>query len=228
MPFRTAENTADPAQRRPWEAAERERLEGELGALQREVARLSGRSAPEPTLPSAERTGAPVNAQIGKRFDESALLATGMEPDEARWLHQRYDAYQLELLYVIDNAQRAGVRPGSELLRLEAELRAELGEEVYDGLLYAQGKTNRVVVSDVFMRSPAEEADIRERDVVLRYDGGRVFTPQELRRATKGGVAGESVPVELLRGGVLIRLFVARGPLGITLISDSRPPAPQG
>ena len=129
-----------------------------------------------------------------------------------------------------DRAKRAGrgAGGGRGLDRREAGLREELGEEVYDGLLYAQGKDNRVVVSDVLNRSPAEEADIRERDVVLRYDGARVFAPQELRRATMGGVAGESVPIELQRGNALIRLFVPRGPLGITLISDSRPPARQG
>ena len=209
------------------EAGEREHLERELAVLQGEVARLPVVSAAEPLAERARPAG---DVPAGKRFDESALLAAGVEAEEARWLHERSDAYELERLYVIDRAQRdgAGGRRRQQLNRLEAELREELGEELYDRLLYAQGKDNRVVVSDVLKRSPAEQTDIRERDVVLRYDDVRMFAPQELRRATMGGVAGESVPVELQRGRALIRVFVPRGPLGITLIRDSRPPAQPG
>lgn len=213
------------------EAEERAALEYELAALQLEVARLSGTPARE------SETGAPAGksaagraGQTPKGFDESTLVAAGMQADEARWLHERYDAYELERLFVIDRAQRegSGARRRSELARLETELRDELGEELYDGLLYAQGKDNRVVVTDVLKRSPAEDADVRESDLVLSYDGARVFSPLELRRATMGGVAGESVPVELQRGDARIRVFIPRGPMGITLNSDSRPPAPQG
>jgi hypothetical protein len=213
------------------EAEERVALEYELAALQAEVARLSGAPGRESQNGPRARKSAPGTAgRTGKGFDEASLVTAGMEAEEARWLHERYDAYELARLFVIDRAQRegAGARRRSELARLETELRDELGEERYDGLLYAQGKDNRVVVSDVLKRSPAEDADIRESDVVLSYDGVRVFSPMELRRATMGGVAGESVPVELQRGDAVIRLFVPRGPMGITLISESRAPVSQG
>lgn len=37
---------------------------------------------------------------------------------------------------------------------------------------------------------------------------------RELRRATAGGRAGETVPIEVLHDGEILRLFVPRGPLG--------------
>jgi S1-C subfamily serine protease len=84
-------------------------------------------------------------------------------------------------------------------------------------VLYATGKPNRAVVRDTLSRSAAREAGVEPGDVVWRYDGNLVLHPRDLQRATASGVEGELVPVDVIRGGERVRLYVRRGPLGALL-----------
>ena len=214
------------------ETEARERLVEELAALRARLARLEER-APVEVSAAAPADGAG-STIAGARpadkvsFDERSLVGAGVDLDDARWLHERYDAYEMQRLYLMDQADREGWEklPGGRraLSELERELRKELGEPRYDQFLYALGRNNRVVVNDVLSRSPAEDAGFRERDVVLRYDDARIYSTQQLRKATRGGQAGELIAVELQRKGERIRVFVPRGPLGVTLETDRRAP----
>jgi S1-C subfamily serine protease len=134
-------------------------------------------------------------------------------------------------LYLRDRARREGwigtVRFSNEVAKLEEsrqDVRASLGDPGYDAYLYATGQSNRVIIREMLQGSPAKTAGLNAGDVVLRYDGKRVFTTRELQSATTGGRAGESVHVEVLRNGQRIDVYVPRGPLGVYLDSDSAKP----
>jgi S1-C subfamily serine protease len=53
--------------------------------------------------------------------------------------------------------------------------------------------------------------------VIIRYDGSRIFHGEELQRSSTSGKIGESVPVEVLRNGEIVRLYIDRGPMGFGL-----------
>jgi len=104
-----------------------------------------------------------------------------------------------------------------ELQNLRSGLREEIGDESFDLLLYATGRKNRVVITDVLGDSPGERAGLRPGDVVLSYDGKRIFKTTGLQRATTQGRLGDRITVEVLRGDEVIRLYPARGPMGFRL-----------
>jgi S1-C subfamily serine protease len=96
-------------------------------------------------------------------------------------------------------------------------MRDEIGDDNYDLLLFATGMNNRVIVSNVLRASPAMEAGILPGDVLVRYDGRRIFNRFELKLATTEGKAGSTVALDLERAGELVRIYAPRGPLGVTM-----------
>ena len=163
------------------------------------------------------------------RFDEAVLIEAGMNPQQAAELHERFDEFELDRLYMQDRAMRGGYwfkpRHRSELVALQEDLREGLGDELYDFALFASGQNNRVIVRDVLDRSPAHEAGILPGDIFVSYGNDRIFTVQELRVATAEGEAGKLVPLEVLRGERQVRVHVPRGPLGTGLRTERRRPS---
>ena len=100
------------------------------------------------------------------------------------------------------------------------------GEEAYAALLYATGRPNSVVVTDVLESSPARDAGLEPGDEILRYASERLFRPNELRLATAAGEPNEFVSIEVRRDGRPVTLQVRRGPLGVLLQGATRPPPP--
>ncbi len=215
-------------------AALRDWLAGDAppDALDPELAADAAEPAEEPGA-IAERSGDPP-AAFGpgtdgrSRFDEDALRAAGVHPADIERLREAWEEHELERLYLTDRARREGwartSRYRQELRALGTGFRDDLGEDAYDALLYATGRPNRVVVGDVLDRSPAQAAGLAPGDVIVDYDGARVYAPSELQKATSLGRAGESVTMEVLRDGRSIRLRVDRGPLGVLLTEERRPP----
>ncbi|HKJ24451.1 MAG TPA: PDZ domain-containing protein [Myxococcota bacterium] len=152
-------------------------------------------------------------------FDDASLAALGMSETEIERLRRIWEEHELDRAYVRDDAIRGGYersRRHREAQRaLEASFREELGDETYDRVLYATGRPNRAVVRDVLGQSPAGAAGLERGDVIWRYDGALVLRPEELQRATAAGRPGELVPIEVIRDGEPVRLFVPRGPLGV-------------
>ena len=101
------------------------------------------------------------------------------------------------------------------------ELRREMDDETYARYLYAAGRPNQVSVRRVLAGSAAEAAGIESGDVLLRYDGERLYDAGALRRSTRTGNAGETVPVEVLRDGRRIQAYLPRGPVGVSMSSQS-------
>jgi hypothetical protein len=181
-------------------------------------------------LSTGGRPAAAADSERGARpwFDETALAELGMSDSEIESLREIWEQHVLQRAYLRDEAMRDGYnrrRQRNEQIALEASFREEIGDDTYDRMLYATGQNNRAVVRDVLSRSPANASGIESGDVIWRYDGNLILRPGELQRATAAGRPGELVPVELVRDGELVRLFVPRGPLGVLLLSERVSPS---
>ena len=163
-------------------------------------------------------------------FQAEELRGQGLDSAQIDRLHEAFTRSEMDLLELEDRARREGwygtSRYWTELRQMREQLRADLGDEDYDRLLYASGRQNRVVVDDLLERSPASDAGIRPDDVICRYDGSRVFRAGELKSATSQGRAGELVPLDIVRDGERVRIYVPRGPLGIKLSQARQLPLP--
>jgi hypothetical protein len=211
------------------ERGEREALEAELERLRQELDELAWRDEAAGPAAGPGEGGAEAAAHPGRPwFDAEALARHGVPPAEQDALREAFDASELALLQLEDEARRGGwydePRYRQRLRDLRLELRAELGDERFDLLLFATGRHNRVVVTDLLSDSPAERAGVRPGDEILSYAERRIFRGMELKAATTEGEAGERVELVVLRDGSRERLWVPRGPLGIRMRPANRPP----
>ncbi len=208
-------------------AAEVERLgqavEGLFGTLPLE----DPEPIPDEELP--ELGGGPGGTAGAGQFDADRLAAARLDPRDIEDLRTRWAAAELAKLEIQDQAIREGwfftPRHRRELNELENELRTELGESLFDAYLFATGTRNRVLVQQVIPGSSAARAGLQAGDAILLYDGERIFKPGELRIATGRGSRGESVELQVRRGGRTEVLSVERGPLGILLDHRLEEPA---
>jgi hypothetical protein len=202
-------------------AAQAEWLHLQLEDLARSEA--PQRDAGEAAQPEAERMTAAEPEKPAQElwFDGGLLLANDVPSHEVERLREIFDASEMEIINLRHQAMREGwLRSGrfmKELQALRAGLREEIGDESFDLLLYATGRKNRVSITNVLRDSPGERAGFQPRDIVLSYDGKRIFKTTELQRATTQGRLGVGVTVEVLRGDEVVRLYPVRGPLGFRL-----------
>ena len=132
---------------------------------------------------------------------------------------ERFEQLEMDRLFLRDRAIREGwigtVRYSNEVEKLEGrkqDINISLGDTGYDAYLYATNQSNRVVIREMLQGSPARTAGLLPGDVVLRYDGKRMFATRDLQNATASGRGGESIPVEIVRNGQVMTLYLQRGP----------------
>ena len=89
-----------------------------------------------------------------------------------------------------DDAKASGYL-GVRLQRLDSGLAEAMDLEEDGGVL----------LSDVIAGSAADKAGLEDGDVVVRVDGTKVGTPDDMRRAIQGKKAGEMVTLSYLRDG---------------------------
>jgi C-terminal processing protease CtpA/Prc len=211
------------------EVEERLRLEEEVAELRRRLAALErGPTAAAVAAPPAEAAPAPVGGGARGEVTEANLVAAGFSEAEAAYYRRRVDEAAMARLYLRDQAQREGwlnsERYRQELAAMpnvEQQLRSEMDDTTYARYLYATGRPNQVTIRRVLAGSAAEAAGIEPGDVLLRYDGERLYDTRTVRRATRDGSAGQSVGVEILRDGRRMQLFLPRGPIGVSMGSES-------
>jgi len=160
-----------------------------------------------------------------------ALIAAGIPEEQAAWLQTHLDESDLQQLYLKDRATREGwlrtprySRAVRELQEAFKDLRPEIGDETYDRLLYALGRSNRVVVRNVIQYSSADQAGLQAGDRIIEYAGQRVFSTQELNGLASGGTAGVPVLVRVQRAGQTLDVYLPRGPLGVRPVPGREAP----
>jgi hypothetical protein len=163
-------------------------------------------------------------------FNEQALIDSGMGSSQASELKGHFEQLEMERLYLRDRSireswSREKYREAVQSLdSKEGELENQLGESMYDSYLYASGRPNRVSVTSVFPSAQAGIAGIVSGDHIIRYDNQRIYNGFDLREATTGGNAGDTVALEVERDGKTIQFYLVRGPLGIRMNSVSIAP----
>jgi hypothetical protein len=207
--------------------AEVARWRGAYEELEREktpAADTTAEQAPVAAAPVQEHPG-PVR---GQPLDAPGLQARGYTEDEVRRLQERYEAYELALLYLNDRARRESWRGSPrftlEQQRLTEALQTDLGERDYDAVLWGSGQSNRVQVAGVLSGSAAERAGLRDGDEVYSYDGRRIFEAQTLLRSTVEGNPGAQTSMIVRRNGEEVHVVLPRGPIGIRLTPLRVPP----
>jgi len=224
------------------EASARRHLEERLARLATELAALrdgghSGNAAAkesataEPTTQTAAAGADATNGASDMTTMERALVAAGVDATTAAEMKRHGDELTLSEIYLRDLASREGwlntPRFSQEMADIQQQrtsIRDQIGDDAYDRYLAALDQPNRVAVHDVLVDSPAAAAGFQAGDVVLRYGDARIFAPDELVSATRGGVAGEDVPVEILRNGQRLEINVPRGPLGVRIAASKGAP----
>ena len=171
-------------------------------------------------LESVQSTVKPAAGQLNL----SSIIQSGIEGHRAKTLETLHDQRQLDLLQLRDNATRNDWLVSDQFLRavgdIDDAMRLEPGDEEYEQYLIATDQPVRVSVNAILDSSVAQNAGIQAGDIIVDYNGERIFTIEQLRRSTAAGRAGEEVIVNLLRDGESIQTFVPRGPLGIRANAD--------
>ena len=151
------------------------------------------------------------------------LVAGGFTHARAEWIKQRMDEQTMTAIEARYQQERSGADPAAVRLVSSGPgpvLRQELGDAEYEQYLRALGRDPTVNVMEVLANSPAERAGFRAGDRILSYGGTRVFDLTEVTPLTAQGNPGESVIVDIVRGGQPMQIVVPRGPLGLRLQSD--------
>ena len=109
------------------------------------------------------------------------------------------------------SASASGQRPGAS-------------ETQYRGDRHATGLERRLQLLASKLAAEANERRRLEQRIQvlapLRYGESRIFSPSELVTATRGGIAGETVRVEIIRQGQRFEIEVPRGPLGVRIAAS--------
>jgi len=157
-------------------------------------------------------------------YDIENLIKGGIDPALAEDIVRRKNSVELKKLELQDRATRDNFLNTqqyydelAEINSQDVDLRQELGDDRYDEYLYNSKQNNRIRVTSVMLESAAEQAGILSGDVVLSYDGRRMFLWQELKEATAEGRLGEYVSISINRNGEIFSFSVPRGPLGIQM-----------
>jgi C-terminal processing protease CtpA/Prc len=227
------------------EVEQRRRIEEQLAQLTTQLAALRGEDdAAGPVTATASLAGntsptdtaataaVPSSPEEGVTAMERALVAAGIDARTVAEIKQRRDHLALSEIYLRDTAVREGwldtprfADELAEIQRQSTSIRDEIGDEGYDRYLAALDHPNRVAVDEVLVDSPAALAGFQAGDVVLRYGDTRIFAPNELVDATRSGVAGETVPVQIIRNGQRFEIEVPRGPLGLRIAASRGDPS---
>ena len=85
----------------------------------------------------------------------------------------------------------------------------ELTKDVRNGL--GLKIKSGVLVSDVMDDSPAEEAGLRDGDVIIEFDGKKVRSPRDLKRLVLRADGGDEVAVKIVRGNKKKTLHITVG-----------------
>ena len=214
------------------EVSKRRRLERNLTALQNQVWKLEAAvvngSTESPSKQKEDNEGQAETAEDPEKASVARFLAAGIDAVSRAQLKKRASEIDMERLYLRHRASREGWFRTPEYRtatrQLSQGLREEFGDDIYDRFLFASKRSNRLQGESVMERSPAEQSGLQVGDIIVRYDGNRIFSNRDLRNATSSGEMGESVSLVIRRGSQIFELELPRGPLGVRLDRTSVQP----
>lgn len=198
-----------------------------------EVALVASRGTTPPPdsrdlQPELEDEDEQAGEELAPWFNREALLEACGSASTVAKIENRWEQFEMDKLYLADEAQREGFikkpKYKKRLGKLRRELRDEYTPGAYDAFLFALARPNRVVVDHVILNSPAGDAGLQRGDIVISYDGERVFELQEFKQETAYGEPGDLVLLDVIRDDEEVVLQVPRGPLGIRMKPRSDPP----
>lgn len=147
-----------------------------------------------------------------QRIDDAGLTSEEFDSMRERAQELYLESFEQEWLQ-----RREAFLAGGPTRDSRTRLRNELGDDAYDRYLYASGRPNRVRVQRVMQGSAAARAGLAEGDVLLSYDGERLFRFDDLRAASYQGQPGDTVLLEVRReDGTVAQMVIPRGPMGIS------------
>lgn len=197
-------------------------IERELQFLSLEVERAIGNATADPagslTARREQRSFTPFSrgprGTVSPADRADALVRAGFSVGEADRILRREEELQVEAMQARFSARVSGTPPpaGADA---DAMLRTELGDANYERYLEATGQPTSVAVGHVLESSPGQAAGLQSGDVIVRYDGERVFEIGDLVTQTMQGTPGESVVVDIERDGAPMQIVLPRGPIGI-------------
>jgi len=193
-------------------------LEAEVKALTEKLSIAQKESA------KIEQTVKHNNLRKIKILTQDVLMEAGIDEVSAQEIIRRKSEYEYKLLDLRDRAAREGFsgtlrfrKELNSLKNINESIREDLGDDVFERYLYASEKTNQVKVSSIMQNSPAEYAGIKKGDVIISYDGERIFSWRDLNRSTAKGEREDLVIIDVKREEGIFNILVPRGPLGVKL-----------
>ncbi|MFQ5755981.1 MAG: PDZ domain-containing protein [Acidiferrobacterales bacterium] len=69
-------------------------------------------------------------------------------------------------------------------------------------------------IAKIIPRSPADQAGLESGDIILRMDYRPVSGPGSILRIAQNLQAGQSVPVQILRYGKIMQIYIVPRPRG--------------
>ncbi|MEM8766982.1 MAG: PDZ domain-containing protein [Pseudomonadota bacterium] len=208
------------------------RAERDLPAVALSAASLSGEGQEEAADADVAARNVEGRADEQRRgsVNLERLLEAGVNPTDAAGIVAAVDQIALERLQLRYEAARDGTLNSGEFREAMAEIpsardfvREEYGEDAYDSYLYASGRANRVVVTDVLQASAAQQVGLEAGDVLLSMNDQRVYSSRDIMAIASS--SSGSVPITVRRNDQLLEYYVESGPLGIRSRRASENPA---
>ena len=208
----------------------RQLLQEEVVYLTAELEQIAGTYEPElPEEINADEAVAESGDSRGSRREEyrrrnsfegrmERLIEAGFLPSQASAILRLESELQMESIRTRYEAERSD-DPGEfwrNRVSTSTTLREELGDADFERYLVANDRPTTISVSSVIESSPAQSAGLQAGDEIVRYDGERVFSMSDLTHQTMDGVAGQTVIVDIMRGGTPMQIVLPRGPVGIS------------
>jgi serine protease Do len=173
-------------------------LEGKLASLSQELAKEEAvMSSPE--MAKLQNLSAQLEGKLEEKSGEIEAKAEEMSARAQELTSKLQDEAQ-------DRASRIIVSSDEGSGWLGVEIGEVTPENAKDLKLSA---TRGVVIQDVEPDSPAAKAGLKEKDVVLQYDGQTVEGTVQFRRLVRETPSGRTVPLVISRDGATQNLSVA-------------------
>ena len=206
------------------EIDQRQRLEEQVNTLQAELRELANNLSASVSAGNDGSSEATVSVNHSPKIEVESFVSAGFEYPQAVEMKRRLDQFELDRLNLQHRANQEGwinseryIEEQTRLNERATSFRDEFDEADYDRYLYATGQANRVKINSIMEGSTAQQVGLNAGDMIMRYNGKRIFNWSELRTAIFNDTTEPLVPVVIDRNGKAIEIFVPQGPLGVRL-----------